>query len=72
MKKTTVYIALSLLALALLGGCRKAVTVPSAKPKTPIVSESPAIPSPKTSPEATKLPETSIEPSGTVSPTPKA
>lgn len=70
MKKTTVIIVLALLVLAVLGGCKTGTTVPTASPNVPIVSESPAIPSPdltespeaspmtspsaKTSPEATK------------------
>lgn len=65
MKKATVFIALALLVLALLGGCRTGTTVPTASPNVPIVSESPAIPSPviTTSPEVSPKETPSAKPS---------
>jgi len=60
MKKVSVAIALVLMLLAVLGGCKKTTVTPTVSPNVPVVSESPAIPSPsvKTSPAVT----------GTVSP----
>ncbi len=65
MKKTTVIIVLALLVLAVLGGCKTGTTVPTASPNVPIVSESPAIPSPDLteSPEASPMTSPSAKPS---------
>ena len=61
MKKITAIIILSLLVLAMLGGCKNTGTTPSVSPNVPVVSESPAIPSPTTgeSPEASPSPAAS-------------
>lgn len=64
MKRTTAIITLALLLLAMISGCKTNTTTPSASPNVPVVSQSPAIPSPTTgeSPAAT----------GQVSPSPAA
>ncbi|MEA4894110.1 MAG: hypothetical protein VB064_02490 [Oscillospiraceae bacterium] len=69
MKRTTAIIVLALMILAILGGCKTSTTTPSASPNVPVVSESPAIPSPttgespaasaKVSPSPSASPETS-------------
>lgn len=46
MKKISAIFSLVLLLLAMLGGCKSNNTTPAVSPNVPIVSESPAIPSP--------------------------
>lgn len=54
MKKISAIFSLVLLLLAMLGGCKSNNTTPAVSPNVPIVSASPAIPSPSpvTSPKA--------------------
>lgn len=51
MKKITPIIAVFLMLAAVLCGCRQNNVVPTASPNVPIVSESPAIPSPDMTPD---------------------
>lgn len=55
MKKVSAAIVLVLMLLAVLGACKKVDVTPTVSPNVPVVSESPAIPSPSaaTSPAAT-------------------
>jgi len=70
MKKITVFITLALLLLAMLGGCKTNTTTPSASPNVPVVSQSPAIPSPSVSasPKASTAPSASPKASTAASP----
>jgi len=60
MKKVSAVIVLVLMLLAVLGACTKTTVTPTVSPNVPVVSESPAIPSPSA--------ETSPAVTGTVSP----
>lgn len=74
MKKTTAYITLALLLLALLGGCKSNTAKPSASPNVPAVSQSPAIPSPSVSasPKASAAPSASPKASASPAASPSA
>ena len=63
MKKLTAIIAVLMVLTSVLGGCKNKTTVPSARPNVPVVSESPAIPSPKLSPSASPKASPTTEPS---------
>lgn len=49
MKKISAIITLVFMLLAMLGGCKSNVVTPTLSPNVPVVSESPAIPSPEVS-----------------------
>ena len=57
MKKITSIIAVVLVLTSVLGGCKKTTTTPS--PNVPVVSESPAITSPKVSASPSASPKAS-------------
>jgi len=64
MKKISAIFSLVLLLLAMLGGCKSNDTTPAVSPNVPIVSESPAIPSPdmSASPDVTETVSPSASP----------
>ncbi len=68
MRKLTAIITLALMLLAMLGGCKKATVTPTVSPNVPVVSESPAIPSPA----VTASPKVSASPNVTATVTPTA
>jgi len=63
MKKITSIIAIFLLMATIFGGCKKTTPTPSASPNVPVVSESPAIPSPELSPSASPKASPATSPS---------
>lgn len=78
MKKISAILSLVLMLLALLGGCKANETTPAISPNVPIVSESPAIPSPspivspETSPEESPKATAPVKPTASPAASPAA
>ena len=70
MKKATAFITLALMLMALLGACKKTEVTPTVSPNVPVVSESPAIASPKVS--STPKASAAASPSASVAASPAA
>ena len=68
MKKISAYITLALMLLAMLSGCKSNVATPTVSPNVPVVSETPAISSPKVTASPKVSPVASPQASTAVSP----
>lgn len=72
MKKASLILTIIVLALSVLTGCKPSAVTPTASPNVPIVSETPAIPSPgldeSPMPEETLKPTESLEPTESLKP----
>ena len=70
MKKISAIITLGLMLVAMLGGCKSNVVTPTISPNVPVVSTSPAIPSP--SPAASPKASAAVKPTASPAASPAA
>lgn len=73
MKKASLILTIIVMALSMLTGCKTPVEKPTASPNVPVVSETPAIPSPdldvSPGPSETVMPAESLKPVESLKPT---